>query len=153
MTYEVADRTAAVDVYSFLLIVYEVFVGETAFPSTLSPAALMEKVVEVARPRLPESMEGTVRDVARQGWSVDPADQGSSEDLLETLGQIPVKMAPAIDAGKVTEFVAQVGQSAEPEPVKEFPRSLMKGEGLVQEDEANAGPCGEEKENQGLAGR
>jgi hypothetical protein len=48
--YDSADHTAAIDVYSFSLIVYEVFVGESAFPATLSPVTLMKMAVEGTRP-------------------------------------------------------------------------------------------------------
>jgi hypothetical protein len=48
--YDSADHTAAIDVSSFLLIVYEGFVGESAFPATVSPVTLMKMAVESARP-------------------------------------------------------------------------------------------------------
>jgi serine/threonine-protein kinase len=59
--YEDANCTGAVDVYSFSVIVYAAFSGQPAFPATLSPPALMKKVVEGARPPPPKSMDATIQ--------------------------------------------------------------------------------------------
>jgi serine/threonine protein kinase len=46
--YETADYTDAVDAYSFSLIVCEVLAGQSAFPVTLSPVALVKRLLRVA---------------------------------------------------------------------------------------------------------
>jgi hypothetical protein len=125
--YDLADYTAEADVYSFSLIVYEVFVGKPVFPATLSLAALMKKVVEGARPGLPDSMDATVSDIIRRGWSVEPGTRGSFEDILEALRRIRFGMTAAIDEGKVSEFVALVEPSAATKSTKQLLPLMRKG--------------------------
>jgi serine/threonine protein kinase len=64
--YDSGDSTAVVDVYSFSLIVSEIFVGEPAFPTTRAPIILTKKVINGFRPRLPLSTGVTVANIVRQ---------------------------------------------------------------------------------------
>jgi hypothetical protein len=63
---------------------------------------------------MPESMEAIVQRV----WSLDIAAREFFEDILEALRQIQFKMTPAVDGGKVIEFVVLVDPSAVVKPVK-----------------------------------
>jgi hypothetical protein len=108
------DYTSAIDVYSFALILYEMFVGVPAFDAALSPYVLMVQATSDVRPPLPDSMAATVANIIRQGWSVDPAARGSFEDIFDALRRIEFKLRPAVDVHKVAEFVAFVDPSAAP---------------------------------------
>jgi serine/threonine protein kinase len=125
--YDNGDYTAAIDVYSFSLIVYEVLVGQSAFSATLAPPVLMKKVIEGSRPPLPQSMEPTIQQIIRQGWSVDRATRGSFEDILRAMRGIRFKIMPVVQMDKVGEFVALVDPSAAPKPGKQFLLSVKKG--------------------------
>jgi hypothetical protein len=116
--------TSAVDVYSFAMIVYEGFVGRSAFPATITLPVLCRKVSQGERPQLPESMDSTVQEIIRRGWSVDPDARGSFEDILEALRRIRFKMTPAVDESKVA---AMVEASMAPKPAREFPPLVKKG--------------------------
>jgi serine/threonine protein kinase len=54
-----SEYSPVVDIYSLSLIVYELLVGEVAFPVMLGLGVLMEKIGSGARPPLPGDM-GTV---------------------------------------------------------------------------------------------
>jgi serine/threonine protein kinase len=123
---EDADYTGTVEVYSFALIVYKVFAGQPAFLETLSPTALMKKVVNGARPPLPLSMDTTIQQIIKQDWSVDPTARGSFEEIFKALRQIRFKMTPAVDMRRVAEFVALVDPSVVMEPAKQFRPSVKK---------------------------
>jgi serine/threonine protein kinase len=115
--YQDQDWTPAVDVYSFALIFYEVFAGREAFVATSNPAAVMKKVVYGYRPSLPSSIDRTVAHVITQAWSGAPAARGSFDDIFDALRRIDFKMTPAVDSGKVTEFLAHVDASVAPQQV------------------------------------
>jgi hypothetical protein len=118
-----ADYTAAVDIYSFALIVYEVLVGKLVFPPTAALPVLFKMVSQGDRPPLPESMNSTVQEIIRQGWSGRTADRGSFEDIFDALRRIRFKMTPAVDMHKVAEFVALVEPSAQLAPEQESSES------------------------------
>jgi serine/threonine protein kinase len=82
--YNDADYTAAVNVYSFVLIVYEVFVGKPVFPATTMPPVLFRNVSQGDRPPLPASMNGALQELVRRGWSVNPG--GRSTIVLMLCG-------------------------------------------------------------------
>jgi hypothetical protein len=44
--YEDFDSTTTVDVFAFVLILYELLVGEMIFPPTLREAVIMRRVIE-----------------------------------------------------------------------------------------------------------
>jgi serine/threonine protein kinase len=68
--YEEGDYTIAVDVYSSVLILYEVLVGERVFPATTTLPALVAKVTQGHRPELPAEMEATARQIIEWSRSV-----------------------------------------------------------------------------------
>jgi hypothetical protein len=127
-----ADDTAAVDVYSFSLIVYEVIVGEPVFPATTTLPVLFRKLSQGDRPPLPGSMALTVQEIIRHGWSVDPAARGSFEGIFDAIRRIRFRMTLKVDVGKVAEFVALVDPSAAVKPAKQFPPLIKKGKYSLQ---------------------
>jgi hypothetical protein len=64
------------------------------------------------RPPLPESVDATIQQIVKQGWSVRPAAPGSFDDVFQALRRIRFKMAPAVDMRKVFGFIALVEPSA-----------------------------------------
>jgi serine/threonine protein kinase len=89
--------TSAVDVYSFSLIIYEVFAGKPVFQAMGTLPLLF-------------------RQIAKQGWSVDRAARGSLDGILEAVRWIRFKMTPALDMNKLDEFVPLVDPSAQLAP-------------------------------------
>jgi serine/threonine protein kinase len=121
-----ADCTGAVGVYSFSLILYEVFVGEPAFPVTTTLTVLFGNVSLGDRPEPPELMDAAVSDIFRRGCSVEPGARGSFEGVFDALPQTGFKMTRAVDVGKLTEFAAQFDPSAAQKAAKQFPPSMKK---------------------------
>jgi serine/threonine protein kinase len=106
---DACNYTWAVDVYSFALIVYEVFVGQRAFPPTRAPSGMMKKVVTGERPPLPVSMDATVKAIIGRGWSVDAMMRTPFDEILSMLESVGFKVSPRIDSGRVREFMRLVG--------------------------------------------
>jgi serine/threonine protein kinase len=105
---DVCDYTWAVDVYSFAVIVYEVLVGQRAFPPTLTPAALMKKVIIGERLPLPVDMDATVETIIERGWSVDVTIRPSFDEIISVLGSIQFKLSSGVDSGRGHEFMSLV---------------------------------------------
>jgi serine/threonine protein kinase len=110
------EYSPAVDVYSFSLIVYELLVGEAAFPATLGLGALMEKVGAGARPPLPCDMDETVKGFISWCWSADPSLRDSFELILNLLRGIDFKITPGVDSRRVYEFLSFAGCDWRPVP-------------------------------------
>jgi serine/threonine-protein kinase len=109
--YEDAPPTAACDVWSFTVMFYELLVNDWVFPPGLSPVALMKKVMDPARPELPDGMDSTVKEIIQKGWAQAPADRLSSAEIWTLLESINFKITPGVDSDKVLEFVAWVHQN------------------------------------------
>jgi serine/threonine protein kinase len=106
----VHDNTAAMDVYSFALIAYELLVGDYVFLPTITEEMLKEKSGGRDRPALPASMNGTVKEIISRGWSADPSQRGSFKAIFRQLEGIDFRITPNVDVSKVREFVSNVIQ-------------------------------------------
>jgi serine/threonine protein kinase len=73
-TYDQTEYIAAVDVYSIALILYELLCGKPVFLRTTTRNVLFKQVVSGVRPRVPSSMELTVRDIIEKCWLINPED-------------------------------------------------------------------------------
>jgi hypothetical protein len=104
--YNTADYTAAVDVHSFALIAYKVFVGKPMFPAATTLPVLLKKVILGHLPRLSTWMDPTVRNIIERGWSMDPDARRSFTDIFDALQCSAFKMMPVVDVDRVTKFVA-----------------------------------------------
>jgi serine/threonine protein kinase len=107
-TYEDAEYTFSVDVYSFSLILYELLVGERVFPSTIASGDLMRRVLSGVRPKLPKSMRSTVKDIISRGWSVKPGKRRMFDKIFDLLDGIHFKLTSRVDVQKVAAFVTFV---------------------------------------------
>jgi serine/threonine protein kinase len=119
-TYDECDytHTPAVDVYSFALIAYEVAVGQPAFPLTLAPTALMEKVTMGERRPLPANMEAALPTIVERGWSKDPAMRPSFNEIFLVLESIEFRLRPGIDSVRVRHFMPPVRRGMVPSEVQ-----------------------------------
>jgi len=59
--YQDDECTTAADVFSFGLILYEMLVGHPVFPPTLSPFAVMKKVMGGERAEIPRTMKEPIQ--------------------------------------------------------------------------------------------
>jgi serine/threonine protein kinase len=115
-TYDDCDYTQAVDVYAFGLMLYELIVGQPAFPPTISRNVLYRKVVTGERPQLPATLDDAVRETISRNWAVSPAGRDSFEDIFDRLAAIDFKVTPGVDTTRVSEFLSFIRCEYQPRP-------------------------------------
>jgi hypothetical protein len=57
---------------------------------------------------IPVAIPETARKMIERGWSTDPADWPSFDDILVTLSQIEFKITPNVDAERLVASTAAV---------------------------------------------
>lgn len=106
--YEEGQYTDAVDVYTFVLILYELLVGEPVFSPRTGSLVLMKKVASDQRPKIPGLMRAEVGDIIANGWAVDALKRGTFDGILATLQKVQFKITPKVNKGRVIAFAASV---------------------------------------------
>jgi serine/threonine protein kinase len=106
--YEDVEYTQAVDVYSFVLVLFEILVRSPVFSPSLSPPVLMRRVALGERPPIPETVHPELRLVIERGWGIDPTSRGTFDDTFAALTRIGFKTTPLVDSVQVEEFVSWV---------------------------------------------
>lgn len=96
---EQKEYTPAADVYSFAIVMYEMFVGRFPFPH-LKPIQLMFHVSEGKRPKFFESdkVPPTLRKLIESCWAHDPKNRPTFEDILKVLTS--PKLTEEVDAAE-----------------------------------------------------
>jgi serine/threonine protein kinase len=110
--YEGGKSTSAVDIFAFGLILYELIVGEPVFAATLSPEEVKAKVVGGERPKMPESVNETVRKVIKRSWSCDADVRPSFDEILFAFDRIKFRLIGNVDVDRVYEFISTVTASS-----------------------------------------
>jgi serine/threonine protein kinase len=111
--YDERDYTPAVDVDSFALILYELEVGEPAFPPAIRRNVLIRKVVMGQRPPLPADIGATIRKIIGRAWSISPTRRPLFDEIFPALESIEFKLSPGVDCVRVHEFMSLVGSRSE----------------------------------------
>jgi serine/threonine protein kinase len=109
--YEEEQGTPA-DVYSFALILYELLVGQPVLDPEMALGVLMKQVVSGVRPKLPETMDATMRDMIERGWSVDATVRPSFAEIWLRLERIKFQLTGNVSSSQVDEFISWVRRSA-----------------------------------------
>lgn len=95
----------ATDVYAVAELVYELFVGERAFPSESSQAVLRLKMQgQVPECPMPEPLDAVLRPILRRCLAPDPRERPSLVELAEKLDSLSAS-ALSIPAGKTAVAV------------------------------------------------
>jgi hypothetical protein len=105
---EDADYTTAVDVFAFVLILYELLVGELVFSLILREAVIMRRVFAGERPELPRGMNSLAKDIIGRGWGLDPSKRPSFDEIWNRLRGIKFSLTPAVDVAQVESFAVWV---------------------------------------------
>jgi hypothetical protein len=138
--YETDDYTQAVDIFSFAVIFNELLFGEPAFLTRTKQSAAKKEVMRGVSGEVPASTDPTVRDIITRGWSPDPGERPSFDDILSALEGIEFRVTPSVDSVKVAAYVEMVrGPSfSSPRPlhaISELYRGLSEidweGHGLI----------------------
>jgi serine/threonine protein kinase len=86
--YDEGEYTTTVDVYSFGLMVYELLASGPVFSRTIAPGPLMKKVITGEHPKLPASMNGTVKEPIGRCDSVDPNARSMFDEIVTRLPKV-----------------------------------------------------------------
>jgi serine/threonine protein kinase len=106
--YEGGKSTNAVDVFAFGIILYELIVGEAVFARTESRDEVMAKVIGGEMPKIPESVNETVRKVIMRSWLRAPELRPSFDEILFAFDRIKFRLVAKVDVDRVYEFISAV---------------------------------------------
>jgi serine/threonine protein kinase len=107
-TYEDCGYTAAADVFSFALILYELLADDYVFSPTLSEPSLIKRVLDPRRPGLPGSMNPVLQDIITHCWAADPKERYAFDEIWDRLQGIRCQVTENVDTQRVAEFVGSV---------------------------------------------
>jgi tRNA A-37 threonylcarbamoyl transferase component Bud32 len=110
---ELADEgkyTAAVDVFSFALVLYEILFAKTVHPRTLTGIQLIMRAANNAtRPVIPDdALPAELRQMIQRCWSADPAERMSFDEILAVLRESGYRLYPDVDTGEVENYMASI---------------------------------------------
>ena len=106
---------APVDVYSFAMILYEMFSGLVAFKGyTLSQ--VVKAIIKNQRPTIPEDFPPKLAEIVQRGWDEDPAARpslGQIEEVLLSMCTTRTKTPRAITRTPIVKVVSARQQTDE----------------------------------------
>lgn len=106
-----------VDVYSFGIMMWELFTGQEAFGKLLYGQFFETIVVNDLRPVVPPSMPQDYTTLMEHAWATDPSERPTAQQLVECLSHIAGSRIAALQAGAVAvsnPAAAAAAQTAAP---------------------------------------
>jgi serine/threonine protein kinase len=97
-------RPKKIDVFSFALVLYEIFVGRPVFSAKLSEWQIMFKVCSNVRADLPGGMSDDMKSLITRCWSEDSGKRPSFSEILAELKRIRFKILPGVNSMTVDSF-------------------------------------------------
>jgi serine/threonine protein kinase len=97
--------TNKVDVYSFGMILYEIVVGDGLFSNPGDKMQLFFNLQRQWRPRIPEGVEPTSRELIEKCWSVDPSNRPSFDEIWKAMEKCNFRLLPGANKSDVDEFL------------------------------------------------
>jgi hypothetical protein len=82
------EYTNKIDVYSYALIAYEVYVGTPVFSSKLAAPQVFGAAMRGERPAIPASVPEGIGSIISRGWSVDANDRPTFTEICDELRSI-----------------------------------------------------------------
>jgi hypothetical protein len=73
------------DIFSFAIVLWEVFTGESAFADYESAMGVMFAVLNGKRPRFPRNFHPRLKNVIEECWSADPDRRPSLDEVHSKL--------------------------------------------------------------------
>jgi hypothetical protein len=97
------------DVFSFGLILYEVIVGQSAFPPEMKPERLAKLIVfKDFRPQIPDFVPEIVKELIEDCWATNPAHRPTFDVIVFRLEQMQFKLFEGVKSTKVAAFVNKI---------------------------------------------
>jgi serine/threonine protein kinase len=100
--------TGKVDVFAFGLILYEMVVGVKAFPTSLSTASVMKRVLLGQRPKIPANVPEWVRILIERCWTVKSQTRPTFTEIVEKMNANKYTLFDDVDSEQVREFMMEM---------------------------------------------
>src|SRR5690349_11722944 len=91
------EFTEASDVYSFGMIIWEMFTRETPFPAMNPHQAALAVITEDKRPDIPAFVPPKFAELIQACWNRDPLKRPNLENVIEKLEDLRREGLPRID--------------------------------------------------------
>jgi serine/threonine protein kinase len=97
------------DVFSFGLILYELLVGQPAFPKELTNHQIAHRLIMTDKwPIIPESILQSTRELINDCWAKEPGYRLSSKEVVDRLEKMKFKVIPGVNSSKISNFVKSI---------------------------------------------
>jgi hypothetical protein len=106
-----AAHTEDSDVFAFALVLYEILVGQPAFPLGSDYGTLRARLAGGERPEVSAAVNRAARRIIKRGWSADPDIRPTFDEILFAFDQIKFEVVGGVDGRRVSEFSSVITKS------------------------------------------
>jgi serine/threonine protein kinase len=100
--------TKKADIFSFGLILYELFVGKSVFPSDAAPERIIKLLIDNFRPKIPNYVNPPIRRIIKRCWSDDAESRPSFDEIYDLLEEAFFAFFDGVSLSVVRRFISEV---------------------------------------------